>query len=191
MANSGNTIYRVSVIKRVYKALYFLNYLWKIYFILFKNTTVLLDHYSMSHGLPILNRYCKTRSTVLKLPPLGLLIMAWSHLPKTVNSWWCPINDIIIYIIGLDDTKRLSFHSNVVMLWIKIDDVFTFKKHKGTYNLKVVTRLSKLLSSDPRYLVINSFINCHCQYFHLAWRICGHVNNDRIEKNSEKILTIF
>ena len=63
-------------------------------------------------------------------------------------------DDIDTHTLELDDTKKLAYQSNVVLLGIKIDDKLTFTKHvsalctKASKQLNAFTHISKFLSYD-------------------------------------------
>ena len=116
--------------------------------------------------------------------------------PENVQFMVMSNNDIATHTLELDDTTKLRFQSDVVLLGIRIDDKLTFTMHvsalcsKASKQLNAFTHISKFFSYDSKKLVINSFINSNFQYLPLVWHFCGHVNNNKIEKIRERSLRI-
>ena len=100
-------------------------------------------------------------------------------------------------MLQVDDSIVLKPESQVKVLGVTLDNKLNFSHHvsiictKAARQLNALARISEFLSTTPRMIIYNSFINSHFSYCSLMWHFCGKKNGDKIEKNQERALGII
>ena len=121
-------------------------------------------------------------------------VMEWFE----INSLKANTGKFQFMVLGNKDERSLEIHINnvkiknlneVTLLGIKIDKIFSFKKHiselcrRASCKLHTLCRIRKYLTVEKAKLLANVFINSQFNYVPLIWMFA---NKYSIDKNTQK-----
>ena len=91
---------------------------------------------------------------------------------------------------------EISTKAKVELLGIQIDEKLNFDEHvsylckKASNQLNAISRLQKYIASEPKKVLLNSFVFSNFNYCPLIWLFCSSKSSNKIDKIQERALRL-